>query len=395
MIKAILFDLDNTLIQNSDIQFAATFLERVDSQLRQQLGLPNGAELFRQGIKSLAKDRDMITTNAEALVHSLSMTTACDPTQLQFALDTFYADMYSELQAIIQPVAGAAKLLVQLQQKDYRIAITTNPLYPPITIEKRFEWGGLPSADDFPYAFLTHSENTHFVKPSSAYFVEVLARLGYEPDEVLVIGDITKNDILPAIQAGMFTFQITKEDESRANAWGSLRDLENLIFQEDWLDQLKRPKLNPDMIVPHYQGNIGALFGFLSETKPHYWDQHPIEGEWSILQILSHLLTSEAETQRARLQQILDEDDPFVIAPMPPGPNIPVYSNNAYEIAEQFAEERRKTIDMVLNITDEAWQRSARHSIFGLTSFLEMAYFTTQHDRLHLNQLCQTLGKCE
>jgi hypothetical protein len=26
---------------------------------------------------------------------------------------------------------------------------------------------------------------------------------------------------------------------------------------------------------------------------------------------------------------------------------------------------------------------------------LEMAHFTAQHDRLHLNQICQTLGKCE
>jgi hypothetical protein len=64
-------------------------------------------------------------------------------------------------------------------------------------------------------------------------------------------------------------------------------------------------------------------------------------------------------------------------------------------VAREFEEARRETLQLVATFTDVDWQRPARHSIFGLTTLLEMAYFTAQHDRLHLNQLCQTIGRCE
>jgi len=338
----------------------------------------------------------MMTSNSEQLIASLSTYSNYEPQQIHTAINHFYDEVYDNLEPLVQPVDGAKKILNQLRDAGYHIAITTNPFYPFSTVEQRLRWGELPTPESFPYVFITHNENTHFVKPSAAYFAEILARLGYEPDEVLLVGDSEKNDIVPAKQAGSFTFQVSNRDTSIADAWGTLYDLENLIFQEDWLAGLKRrPDIFTDTIIPHYEGNIGALFGFLDETKPHYWSQHPIADEWSILQILSHLYTSEQEIQRTRLERILSEDNPFIVAPMPPGPNIPVCGNDAYEIAELFAAQRSKTIQLIQTITSEQWQRPARHSIFGLTNLLEMAYFTAQHDRLHLKQLCQTLGKCK
>ena len=59
-----------------------------------------------------------------------------------------------------------------------------------------------------------------------------------------------------------------------------------------------------------------------------------------------------------------------------------------------FRQARERTIALLAGLRPDQWNRPARHSIFGLTNLLEMAHFTAQHDRLHITQLCQTLGKC-
>nr|MCU0514203.1 DinB family protein [Anaerolineae bacterium] len=102
----------------------------------------------------------------------------------------------------------------------------------------------------------------------------------------------------------------------------------------------------------------------------------------------------ESTQQRPRLERILREDDPFLIAPRPPGPDIPVCAEDGHRIAAEFVQERARTMAFVHTLTAAEWQRPARHSIFGRTTLLEMAHFTAQHDRLHLNQLCQTIGRC-
>jgi hypothetical protein len=112
------------------------------------------------------------------------------------------------------------------------------------------------------------------------------------------------------------------------------------------------------------------------------------------MQILCHLLESENKTQRPTLERILHEDNSFIVAPQPSGPNLPICDTDGFRVATHFVEARQKTLAFLTTLQPSDWQRGARHSVFGLTSLLEMAYFTAQHDRLHLNQLCQTIGRC-
>ena len=53
-------------------------------------------------------------------------------------------------------------------------------------------------------------------------------------------------------------------------------------------------------------------------------------------------------------------------------------------MAAEFVRERQATLQVIADFSLETWQRRVRHSIFGLSTMLEMAYFTAQHDRLHL-----------
>jgi hypothetical protein len=138
------------------------------------------------------------------------------------------------------------------------------------------------------------------------------------------------------------------------------------------------------------------LFGLIDPIKPHFWTQHPDPEEWSPLEIVCHLLEREPSVQRARLERILQEHNPFLTDPgLPLGPyQMPPCADDGEDAAARFLAERKITIALLEGISAEDWQRPARHSIFGPTSLLEMALFTAQHDRLHLQQLCQTIGRC-
>lgn len=288
-------------------------------------------------------------------------------------------------------VEGAFQMLDALvQQGDYAIILVTDPLCEAHVLQARLavELPFVPTG----FAFITTHENVHFEKPNPAFYAEILARVGVEPDEAIMVGDSIEQDIAPAAQVGLHTFYITNE---RGQNKGNLQDFYKWLQTDNWRNQLPTRPLASEMIAPELIGNVAALFGMLTEVQPHHWNQHPDPDEWSILQIICHLLESEHTVQRPRLQRILSESNPFLSQPKPPpGPRDMQCSGNGNHLAAQFKREREKTIDLLSGLSAADWLRPARHSIFGPTTLLEMAHFTAQHDRLHLNQLCQTLGNC-
>ena len=52
-------------------------------------------------------------------------------------------------------------------------------------------------------------------------------------------------------------------------------------------------------------------------------------------------------------------------------------------------------IEFISVLPANAWNRPARHSIFGPTNLLEMAHFSARHVHLHTNQLKQTIERCQ
>ncbi|MDE2748710.1 MAG: HAD-IA family hydrolase [Chloroflexota bacterium] len=385
MIKAVLLDLDNTLLHNPDRLWAAAFREQWDRCFAERYAIDGASAALRGAIHRLNGERAAYRTNAAAMLDALSLELPLARDDLSAALAGFYKGAYLCLRALTSPVAEAVELVESLLNQNLLVAIATNPLYPAAAIEERIAWAGLADyLSDF--AFITHSENMHFAKPSPAYFAETVARVGVEPDEALVLGDSVVNDIAPAEAIGLHAWRVDSD-----NVLGGVIDH---VRQLNWREAYHSRQLQYSMILPQYSGNIAALYGLLAEVKPHQWHQQPDPNEWSIMQILCHLWQSETSVHFQRLKTILAQDDPFIAAPAPPGPHIPPCHDDGYHVMRCFHDAREDTIQLLSRLAPHQWQRPARHSIFGLTNFLEMAHFTAQHDRLHITQLCQTLGKC-
>ncbi|MCB9451681.1 MAG: DinB family protein [Anaerolineaceae bacterium] len=397
MIKAVLLDLDDTLLINPDSVFVVAYLGAIDRFFTDLWGQSLSQALLKT-LPVMNGQRDMVMTNADIALSIIRQAAIDqDEEEIQAAFQQFYAKVYPHLQSCSQPVAIAPELVDYLKQKKYAVVIATNPLYPADATYRRLAWAGLPDTPE-SYALVTHNENMHFTKNHAAYYAEIVARVGVEPDEAIMVGDSLNNDMHPAQQAGLSVFHVTAQSHHENGIpSGTLTDFYHRVSQDNWLETLVPPAISPGMILPELTGNIGGLFGLLADVQPHHWEQHPDPEEWSLIQTVCHLLESEAAVQRPRMERILQQANPFLVPPQaPPGPHdARICHQDGWDAAQDFAQERRKTLDLVRTFKQDDWSRPARHSIFGRTTLLEMAHFTAQHDRLHINQLCQTLGRCE
>ena len=386
MIKAILFDLDDTLLINPDGVFVPRYLQLADQYFSQHWQAEALSRLLLQATRAMMTSDNVRMTNTAVAESLIAHHTGQPIEDVRSVFQQFYTQTYPALRDCIDTVANAAQVVDDARSLGVAVAIATNPLYPEEAIRQRLQWAGVSGE----FALVTSSDNMHFTKPDPAYYAEIIARIGIEPDEAMMIGDSLENDIQPAQRLGLHTYYVG----TTAEADGTLDDFHQLLRGSDWLDDTSMPNYNPAAINPQFRGNLGALFGLLDDVKPHYWLQRPDPNEWSIMQILCHLRESETSVHRSRLERILTEDNPFVSAPPPPGRDDPPCDEDGMRVAEDFLQQRLETMHWLESLRPEDWQRPANHSIFGMTTFLEMAQFTAQHDRLHISQICQTLGKC-
>ncbi len=408
MIKAILFDLDDTLLINPAYEFVQHYKQALLPLLMSSFPQLTAAKLedgIINGIRSVIQNSDPLRLNAEIFYAAFHEVTGLSLRDHQPMMQLFFDEVHPSLKRVTTPVEVAPLAVKWLLDHRYAVAVATNPLFQHRAVEQRLEWACLPIPET-AFWFVTSLDNMHYSKPWPQYYEEILTRLGFEPDEAVMIGDDWDNDIVGASQAGLNTFWIRNRHNQRRDIQqesvqpdgeGTLADFFRLVTEENWLQGLAPKPLVPSQIAPRMMGNVSALLGMVSEIPARYWHQRPDPNEWSPMEIVVHLRDSETRVQRTRLERILQDDDPFLVPPpSPPRPGEQQLQGlDGTQVALEFASERAKTLDLLNSLSADVWGRPARHSVFGPSNFLEMAAFTARHDRLHINQLCQTLGKCE
>ena len=404
MIKAVLLDLDDTLLGNPPDTFTTSYLGALDAFLCEYLDWDGAPEALLRATYFLGQSRDPLRTNVDTFYDTLEPLLPVEIGRAVFdeALDAFYAAAYPRLEAITQRRPAARELVEWLVAREYIVVVATSPYFPREAVLQRMAWAGVP-LDEVPFRLVTTLENMHYTKPHMQYYEEILARIGVQADEAVMVGDDWSNDIVPAWCAGLNTFWITNDgasspaaSDAQPDGAGSLAEFLALVREENWLDALTPRPLDPAQILPRLEGNLAALLGIVDEVAPEKWTMRPDSQEWSPVEVVCHLHESERDVQRPRLQTIVDEDNPFLSQPKaPPAPAARVCPCCGRALGQRFGEERLKTIAYLAGLPPEAWTRPARHYIFGPTTLLEMANFTAQHDRLHMAQLCQTVAHCE
>lgn len=401
MIKAVLLDLDDTLLRIDTDLFIRSYLETLAAFVSAHYR-DTAPDTFKRAITGAARatirDLDPARGNAAVMSAAIAEATNIAPAEIDALMIEFYQGEYAELGGGATPVDGAASLIEHLIGIGLTVVIATNPLFPRAAILGRLAWAGIDT-EKSPLSLITSLDNMHFTKPNPHYYEEILARIGIEADDALMVGDSLENDLIPAAKAGLSTFWITWDralpEGFTPDGAGTLLDLDQCIAQ-GWLTTLLPCPRTAAQLEPRMLGNLAALHGIVAEMDSSSWNSRPDPNEWSPLEIVCHLRDSESAVQRPRLLRILEDDNPFIAQPPPPpGPGERDLSGeNGYAALHSFAAERAITLQFLATLKESDWARPARHSIFGPTTLLEMAHFTARHDRLHISQLCQLLGRC-
>lgn len=193
MIKAVLCDIDGTLVQSNWLHaeawqkaFAAMDIQLELDTLRRQIG-KGGDELIPVFVSWWR--RDAVAQPLKAL--------------RKFLFHTEYMHQ-------VQPIPGALPFLEALHQNGIRIALSTSASKQDLTTYK--ELVGMQHLIDEE----TSATDTDRAKPHPDIFAVTLKKLGLEPSEVLAIGD-TPYDAEAAGLAGIGTVGVETGGWSRAD----------------------------------------------------------------------------------------------------------------------------------------------------------------------------------
>ena len=235
MLKAIAFDMDETLLSINLSAFCYTFL-RDEACLLASIARKNPLRLFvplsRSFLALFNTGRtDDLTNRAlfEAEIERRCGIPLADPV-IADALRYYEEHVLPERNDRIigaRPRPGARMAVQSALDRGLKVALFTNPGFSEACIRTRMKWGAI---DDLPFEVVTAMENTTRCKPSARYYREAIARMGLAPSEVMMVGNDPKRDFaLP--DCGLETAYVGSGSPDRAFWRGSMAEFSENMDQ--------------------------------------------------------------------------------------------------------------------------------------------------------------------
>ncbi|MGD2144208.1 MAG: HAD family hydrolase [Anaerolineae bacterium] len=229
MLKAILFDLDDTLLGNSMDRFLPAYFRALTRYLDHLVSPQRLISELMRATQVMDTNTSRELTNEEAFASAFYPAMPQERFTLESAFEQFYAEEFPKLRRLTRRRSEARPLVEWTLEQGFQVVVATNPMFPRSAVERRLAWAGVP-VDQFDYSLVTTYENMHTTKSHPAYYREILERLGRRPGECLMVGDSWDKDIVPASSVGLHVYWITEEDELPASGtavcgWGTLAEL--------------------------------------------------------------------------------------------------------------------------------------------------------------------------
>ena len=205
MIKAILFDLDGTLLPMDQNEFVKGYFGGICDWIA-----PYGYEpkAIVNGIWTATKamiENDGSRLNEEVFWENFSKVLGEEILQYKSAFDEFYIEEFKKVKAFCGYNPMAREIIDLVKEKGFKVICATNPIFPKMATMHRMNFAGL-SSEDFDY--FTYYENSSFCKPNIEYYKQVLSVFGLKPEECIMVGnDVTEDGV--AQKLGIKVFILT------------------------------------------------------------------------------------------------------------------------------------------------------------------------------------------
>ena len=201
MIKALLFDLDNTLVIFDEVRFLQNYFKRIAKAFADLIS----ADIFLERLINATMDlhrNNGTRTNANYFMDVFAADQKLHRETYWQRFMQFYETEYDQIKVDITLPNGLEDVFAQLKGLPLKKVIATNPIFPETALKKRIHWAGL-SAETFD--LITHIENMSYVKPDPGYYHQICDLIDESPDNCMMVGNDPVNDMAAAF-AGLKTY---------------------------------------------------------------------------------------------------------------------------------------------------------------------------------------------
>lgn len=240
MLKAVLFDLDNTLIYFDELTFYKKYLSQVSQVFADLMPF----DLFQKKLLSATQaltDNQGEMSNAEYFMSIFCKGFEAQRDEIWERFIRFYEKGYDQFRTLVSVPKGVSEVFLQLQKENLKIVIASNPMWPLDVQMKRLSWAGL---GDFHFNLVTHIENMSHCKPRIEYYEEICLKLDERPEACLMVGNDPINDMIVAT-IGMRTFMV----------------IDSSHFDASSLEMSRKIRIDPktNIPVPDFKGALSDV----------------------------------------------------------------------------------------------------------------------------------------
>ena len=230
--RALLIDLDGTLLDIDMDRMIADYLQRLARSFTEFIAPDRFAAHLLEATAKMVRNNDPAAGNETVFFDAFCSRLGQPYDKIYPLFEKFYETEFNHLRGWSNPLPHAGAVIEAARRRNLKLVLATNPIFPLSAVEHRLEWAGLRGAG---FDLITTVENMHFCKPNPEYYREIAALIGLQPGRCLMAGNDVEEDLVAAA-AGMDTFLVDdfilhrrKEEEPRCNYRGSLRDLAELL----------------------------------------------------------------------------------------------------------------------------------------------------------------------
>lgn len=203
--KAILFDLDGTLLPMDTEAFVHHYMQAIVPHVKDFLPPDKFLKVLWEATNTMIENVDPNLTNEEVFTDYFVEKSGINRSDIWPTFDKFYEEHFPLLKKHTSPTTLSKEIVKIAKEQGYHVVIATNPVFPKAAIHERLNWLELI---DFPFDMVTVYEESHYCKPQPNYFKEILDTLGVKPEDGIMIGNDIQEDMV-ASKLGMKTYLVT------------------------------------------------------------------------------------------------------------------------------------------------------------------------------------------
>lgn len=224
MIKAVLFDLDGTLLPMNEEVFTKTYFGLLCKKL-----IPFGYEKDKlistvwAGTKAMVKNQGE-KTNFDVFWKVFGETFGEEKLEDRKKFDDFYLNEFKQTKEVCGENNLAKEIVLFARSKGLKTILASNPLFPRDGMITRMGFVDLNEKD---FDYISSYENSHYSKPNPKYYLEILEANGLLASEVIMFGNSEIEDGEAASSAGIKTYIV--DSGSQTSSKFETIKVENII----------------------------------------------------------------------------------------------------------------------------------------------------------------------